>query len=503
MSYQNAEWSWHTELPEAPSDGKGVDKQLAYRLLRPNAARDFPLKVQDEVLDYCHEMLEARVQYANAPLEKIEVAAKQYPNLPEIGNLLDKRGRLKGQAFVSLFPRHSDRKKLFQSSEKRQIPRSSWTPEVERYVAGELELMRSVNPGQPISEPEYIAFHFSPMPSHIMPSLWIGIPGIGAVPVLGGVQSDKLWRERIAARWLCRGDSTNDPTKEAVKIIPLTKPVPPAVPSVIPQLPVPEGPPNPLNNLARLHRDTGIPIFARLEECDYNLPVGTPPATVGKFVETVRESKMMAKWRDGALLVSYEGWLRIAVEREPLVAPWQPIQQFWDAVLSDREEAPTLAALVQLTSSLSEPQMKAIGRYRYNPVGTLSYDTIFHDALLHCRPALAEMGRLPRLLEELQSPQGVPLRHLPEPIQLWANASLGQDRTPNISLRIVTEETPPGRAELVNELRGEWKVTPLSEREWTRMRRWRFLLVKRDSPDQVLYEHPITWGIHQRTVSKK
>ena len=131
---------------------------------------------------------------------------------------------------------------------------------------------------------------------------------------------------------------------------------------------------------------------------------------VKTLIAHLGEGRMMTKWRDGVLLVSYPSWLRTAAEFEPLKAPWEPLKAFRDAVLKDPEEGPTLPLLCHLAAQLTPGQALAIDDLGASPLAYSQTSLFLFRAIAELHPLLAELDRRPELMASLLKPQGMGVR---------------------------------------------------------------------------------------------
>lgn len=490
VSFQRGEWRW---IVTVDTQKKTVP---VYRLTRSVAAREFPKFVQTEIKKYFEELMEANIRnsYASVPNPK---DAKKFPE--SAFGVNDKSTRLKLRAFAALCP-PAERLLLLRGEKERELAKKDWLPEITAYVDNEVQFTKKAFDSHPewrdeypnlkLPNPERIHLYGEQGAGKLTPNLWFGVEGMGSVPAVGSTTTEAYWENWVADAWLMPGDAREDEIQEKLVITTVTVDPKSNTNSV-------DTPNQAVMRLKQLHEQTGLPVLARLTGA--SIFVSQDPKkikTVADAAATLRESHVLLKWRNGALLAMDPAWLRRATDLEKAKTPWAVLRVAREQITADPVDSPSLATVCRLASVLSPEQLLSLGKLQtLLPVNASVTLSNFCQAIVQYQPLLAEMDRHPELQAAALSEEGIAVRALSPAMQEWAKPLLGGQIPLTVRLRIAQTDwkswVRPARANTPSQV-------------FTGSRYWRMVLYNEGVTDPILPSRGITarefsWDGYVRT----
>jgi len=184
-----------------------------------------------------------------------------------------------------------------------------------------------------------------------VPTLWIGLEGIGSRDYFGGPRLERRFREDLQQLWLGAGDARADPKLESVV---LQDPQPGAGPG---------------GQVPFIHRclmecaaRSAVPVIGRLPYEHATLPGGLPVergVSLGRYIAVLGESyaALRCKWRQGILLVGYHSWF--VRDEELYRAPWRIVHRLRNAAAARGGMVPP-AEVARAAAEMSPMQLRAL-----------------------------------------------------------------------------------------------------------------------------------------------
>jgi hypothetical protein len=343
LSYRKAEWAWEVtgDKPE----------RYAYRLVRPLAARNLSVKVQEEIQRDFERHASMMLQGIHLKPEERKQLAKREP---ETAQLEGERLRSGLAAFEETLS-ESDQLSVLRHKKPLEVPMESLSAEAQKFVGSVAASMQGYTGGKdgaliPIPPPKTITFKVDRFSGDLSPTLIIDLDGFGGFGYLGGDPLNNQWKAKVQDRWMLPGDSRTD-SSESKEIAKLS--------------PAPERGENvgqdrlfPL--LRSLAKASPLSFLACLPP-DQRAPGEPTSRTVGTAIAGLEELSppLQHKWRSGVLLLTYPGKI---IEDVPVRIPWQVVKRLRQARDADPQGLLSLQDFLDAARGVTSAQWSDLGR---------------------------------------------------------------------------------------------------------------------------------------------
>lgn len=419
VSYKQATWDWNSVKDAGDSTAAATPSIVRYQLTRPRAAQLLGAKLKEQVQQEFEEDAAALLEGLNKTPEEIKALEGRHKGLD---TYLKSKGIRAGMETFASTLSPDVRLRVLRGQETVQIPIAQLSQQAQDFVKLRRDSLHRAYQERAfdtshLKEPTWVKFETELLPGCIVPSLFIGIEGVGAHAYVGGTQEEKEWRQKIADLWLLEGDAADDP-KADWKV-------------AAPKKAAPEP------DIRKPQSLQGILPFPRLWEVADAVPLSfvarLPTSDTGDrgplYNLTLRDAlkKMYPfqwKWRDGILVLSEPGWF-VRTDDAGRV-PWSIVKRLREAEAKAPNGLLPLSELAHAAHTLNVHQLQAL---------TLDYRVM--SQIAQWRDWFVLLDRQPDLLTRLQTPKGVPVREVPAVLRAKLPAEAADGKAVRVRMKVV------------------------------------------------------------------
>lgn len=415
LSYREAEWQWKRT---------GKPERYSYRLERPLAARQLPLRLQAETEASFEQQTERLIAAALLPTPDLEELARRDREAAMLVQSPRMRAGLRTVAEV-LTPEQW--RQAVRGGAEFEIPVTRLSQTGRAFVHSVWSSTKALRKGadgvfEPVPEPSTLTIRRDRLGNNLAPVLFIDLEGIGAYGYSGGMPLQRDWLARLKELWRLPGDQNANELEE--RLIPVPREAVPPLSSRWVQS----------TRLRQAADGTEVSFLARLSQ-DQRHDIGAPyGGSLGRYLARVRGSNpyLDHKWRGSILLVSYPAWYMIDTDA---------VKPSW-AVARDLRRVEKASGGVLPVSAMD----MAASRLNTAQVERLSADFPVMKGVALWHEFFAFRGRFPHLAREMEG-RGMLLRDLrrllPVPCSERVNQLLERDGAETVRLEIQDYLTEP------------------------------------------------------------